>query len=782
MNKRMSKRAASAVVAAMMLQVFSPLGTVTAETVLSSGTVISSNTALSVVEITEKMGVGWNLGNSLDSNNSGFYSDNIKDYETQWSNPVVTQELIDAVQAKGFNTVRVPVTWYQHISDDGSYTIDPAWMNRVKEVVDYAYNNGMYVILNVHHETWINRSDFHSAGDKMEAQLRAVWKQIAAAFADYDQRLIFEGMNEPREVGGDADEWFGNETCYPVVNRLNDAFVDTVRSVESPYRQTRMLMVPDYAARVESDVYSYLTIPKASGSIDADNDGDDDYVAASIHAYSPYYFAMGDGYHSDFTSAYEAELESMFSGMQAHFLQEGVPIVLGEFSASNFGYDDARIKWAEVYMRNATEYGIPCVLWDNNVEANNNDEAHGYINRASNKWYTSGEKVVDTLISARNSNEWGIKTHITYPMYAHNDYSTGTYVPIGNDGVMKLNEMSGFESGREFAIKYNGNTSPVFAIANIDWGGWTTFNPYDFDKDNKIAYFSYDQIMKTWNTSNGSLAYIKLTNIADIGFGGITLIDVPEGTVDNSLKIRVHPYDVTVSEGGTAAFKITAAGSNISYQWQVSSNGSDWTSISGAVSSSLSVTAELSKNGYKYRCVVTDGTDTLTSNPAVLTVKKKVVTEGHNAYDSGTDVTIATDGVIKLYEISGFASGKEFAIKFNGTVVPEIALMNIDWDGWTTFEPYDIDWDNGIAYVSYDQATENWDTANGTLAHVKVNNINAIGFEGVKMLDIPEKSEEKTIEDYINIVNGISSSQDVFILTDEQMKAVERVLEYDHSK
>lgn len=782
MNKRMSKSAASAVVAAMMLQVFSPLGTVTAETVLSSGTVISADTVLSAVEITEKMGVGWNLGNSLDANDSDFSSGNIKDYETQWGNPVVTQQLIDAVQAKGFNTVRVPVTWYQHISNDGSYTIDPAWMDRVKEVVDYAYNNGMYVILNVHHETWINRSDFHRAGDKMEAQLRAVWKQIAAAFADYDQHLIFEGMNEPREVGGEADEWFGNEACYPVVNRLNDAFVDTVRSVESPYRQTRMLMVPDYAARVESDVYSYLTIPKASGSIDADNDGDDDYVAASIHAYSPYYFAMGDGYHSDFTSAYEAELESMFSGMQAHFLQEGVPIVLGEFSASNFGYDDARIKWAEVYMRNATEYGIPCVLWDNNVEANNNDEAHGYINRASYSWYPSGEKVVNQLISTRRNTEWGTKTHITYPMYAHNDYSSGSSVAVDGGGNIYVSSLSDFRSGKELAVKYSGDILPQVALMTTGWDGWTTLTPYDFDKDNKTAYFSYDQLTGAWNTSNGELGVIQITNRDSIGLVGVTLIDVPEGTVDNSLKIRVHPYDVTVTEGGTATFGISASGSNISYQWQVSSNGSDWTSISGAVSSSLSVTAELSMNGYKYRCVVTDGTDTLTSNPAVLTVKKKVVTEGHNAYDSGTDVTIATDGVIKLYEINGFASGKEFAIKFNGTVVPEIALMNIDWDGWTTFEPYDIDWDNGIAYVSYDQATENWDTANGTLAHVKVNNINAIGFEGVKMLDIPEKSEEKTIEDHIKIVNGISSSQDVFILTDEQMEAVERVLEYDHSK
>lgn len=727
------------------------------------------------------MGVGWNLGNSLDSHIEGKSWESIYQYETQWGNPVVTESLIKTVQAKGFNTVRIPVTQYQHISSDGSYTIDPEWMARVKEVVDYAYNNGMYVILNIHHETWINRSDFSYAGSAMETELRAVWKQIAAEFKDYGQRLIFEGMNEPRKVGGE-DEWVGDAACYAVVNQLNSAFVETVRSVDSPYRQTRMLMVPDYAASRESSIFSYLTIPKATGSLDADIDGDDDYVAVSLHAYSPYSFAMDEnGDHREFSSAYETELEGMFSAMQAEFLQEGVPIVLGEFSASNYGYDDAGVNWAEAYMRNATTYGIPCVLWDNNIESNNGGEAHGYISRASNTWYSSGEKVVNKLISTRNSTEWGTKTHITYPMYPHNDYASGSSVSIPDGENIVISSLSDFRSGKEFAIKYNGDTLPAAALMNTEWQGWTTLSPYDFDKDNKIAYFSYDQIMKTQDPAKGTLGYFKITNVSSIGFGGVTLIDVPTGAADTTLKIKTQPSDISVTEGGTATFKISASGSGISYQWQTSQNGSDWTNIFGAASAALSVTADISINGYMYRCIVTDGTDTLTSDPAVLTVREKTETGSHNDYSSGTDVAIASDGVIKLYELSGFESGKEFAIKFNGSTVPEIALMNMSWDGWTTFKPYDIDTDNGIAYVSYDQVMEEWDTAaNGTLAHVKVYNIANIGFEGVKMLDIPEKPAEMTIEDYIEIVNGISTDEDVITLTEEQMGAVERVLEYDY--
>ncbi|MDD6270293.1 MAG: cellulase family glycosylhydrolase, partial [Oscillospiraceae bacterium] len=116
-----------------------------------------SAAGLTADQITEEMKIGWNIGNSLDSVPK---TSDVATHETAWGNPKVTQELIDAVKAKGFNTVRVPTTWYPHVTEsNGTYTIDPAWLARVKEVVDYCYNNDMYVILNVHHEEWINRAD-----------------------------------------------------------------------------------------------------------------------------------------------------------------------------------------------------------------------------------------------------------------------------------------------------------------------------------------------------------------------------------------------------------------------------------------------------------------------------------------------------------------------------------------------------------------------------------------------------------------------------------------------
>ena len=208
---------------------------------------------MSALEITQEMGLGFNIGNSLDSTGYGNYDD-ITSFEKSWGNPAVTKEMVDTIKAKGFDSVRIPTSWFRHVTkttdENGNpvYTIDSRWLERVKEVVDYAYQQGMYVILNLHHEEWINRSDFATAYEEMSPQLKQMWTQIATYFADYDQHLIFEGMNEPRAANSGALEWNGNEACYEVVNKLDNDFIETVRSVDSPYKDTRLLMIPGYAA------------------------------------------------------------------------------------------------------------------------------------------------------------------------------------------------------------------------------------------------------------------------------------------------------------------------------------------------------------------------------------------------------------------------------------------------------------------------------------------------------------------------------------------------------
>ena len=180
------------------------------------------------MEITSEMGFGWNLGNTFDA--TGGNKSNVYSQETSWGNPKVTQELIKAVHDRGFKTIRIPVTWNNQLSKDGSYTINPDVLARVKEVVDYAYDLDMYIIINLHHEAWINTSKLSSNYESIGKELEAVWSQIADCLADYDQHLIFEGMNEPRLAGTDI-EWSGDQAAYDAINYLAQVFAYTIRMI-----------------------------------------------------------------------------------------------------------------------------------------------------------------------------------------------------------------------------------------------------------------------------------------------------------------------------------------------------------------------------------------------------------------------------------------------------------------------------------------------------------------------------------------------------------------------
>ncbi len=495
-----------------------------------------ASAVISAQSIIEDMGLGWNLGNSLDSTGSN----GADAQETSWGNPRVTESLIKAVKAKGFNTVRIPTSWYPNITENGGkYTIEPTWFARVKEVVDYAYNNGMYVIINVHHENWVNRSDLATSYKSVSAELKQVWTQIAEYFADYDQHLIFEGMNEPRMVGA-KDEWTGNSACYEVINKLNADFIGTVRSVDSKYKTTRLLMVPGYAASGDYGIYSNLDKSLFN----------DPYVAASVHAYKPFDFAMGKGDHSSFSADNKAELDSVFGNLRSFFTQNNIPVVIGEFSASNYGYTDARVDWAEYYMTIAKETGIACVLWDNNAISNSDDpsEAHGYINRSNNTWYSASEPVVNKLISVRNDDSIVWASKASYPMYAHNNYSGGTAVSVNNDGNMAVSDLKNFKSGKEFAVKYTTETAPTFALMNSGWDGWTELSAYDFSYSDSgnIAYLRYDDIYKVWDSSaNGELAYVKISNYKDITVSGVRLLDVNTSSAHKHSLADTYSYDAS---------------------------------------------------------------------------------------------------------------------------------------------------------------------------------------------------------------------------------------------
>ena len=357
--------------------------------------------------ILEDMGLGWNLGNSLDATGgSGL------DTETSWSNPKTTQVLIDKVKSLGFNTVRVPVSWGKHVSGD-NYTIDSAWLARVKEVVDYCYKNDMYVILNIHHDTkssasasgagYYPRSSAYSSSEEF---VTSVWSQMAEYFKDYDYHLIFETLNEPRLIGTGYEWWFNKwsipsevKDAIECINKLNQKAVDTIRNTGSNNRG-RLIMCPGYDASIDGATVSGFKLP-------TDISGNKNRIAVSVHAYSPYNFAMnvGSGSTSTYTSSIKDELQNLFSTLKSNFRDKGIPVVIGEFGSTDKNNTAERVKWATDYTALAKKNNIPCVLWDNNAFAvyngSNivlNSEYHGYINRKNNTVTSPAKDVIEALM------------------------------------------------------------------------------------------------------------------------------------------------------------------------------------------------------------------------------------------------------------------------------------------------------------------------------------------------------------------------------------------------
>lgn len=347
-----------------------PEGTQELETGTITGNVNAENINkdmedLNAMDIVKDMKIGWNIGNTLDSTRTDITRiDAPYKFETAWGNPKVTQELIDAVLDAGFNVIRVPVSWTNHIGPEPEYLITESWMERVREVVDYAYGKGAYVILNIHHEDW--NYPYYDNLDRASAEMAAVWKQIAEVFKDYDEHLIFEGQNEPRKVGTSL-EWNGGDAeGWEVVNKTNRVFVDTVRAAggSNPYR---MLMIPGYAANCSVGI-QHIEVPE-----------DDNNIIISVHAYEPYDFALNTNGRNDWNHDTDA-VDRLMKDLKTLFLDKGTPVIIGEFGAMNKDNESERAEWAAYYVGAAKEIGVPCIWWDNGL-FEGNGERFGLFDR-----------------------------------------------------------------------------------------------------------------------------------------------------------------------------------------------------------------------------------------------------------------------------------------------------------------------------------------------------------------------------------------------------------------
>ena len=316
------------------------------------------------------MGLGWNLGNTLDAHSGKAMADVVQS-ETYWGQPVTRPELMQMMKQAGFGAIRVPVTWYPHMAADG--TVDAAWMKRVHEVVDYVISQGLYCILNVHHDTGAD-SDSHTSWLKADmatynaqkARYEGLWRQIATEFRDYGERLLFESYNEMLDTYSSwcfasfATSAKYNATvatsAYNAINSYAQSFVDVVRATGGNNAQ-RNLVVNTYGACSGAGTWnSHLQDPLKQMKLPTDKV--QGHLAFQIHAYPDI---------ANLSSA-KAEMDGMFTALQTHLVAKGAPVIIGEWgtSDSNADYTSNRanmLSFADYFVKKAKAAGMAPFYW-----------------------------------------------------------------------------------------------------------------------------------------------------------------------------------------------------------------------------------------------------------------------------------------------------------------------------------------------------------------------------------------------------------------------------------
>ena len=329
-------------------------------------------------ELVENLKVGYNLGNTLDANPWGDWWDpstkTIADWETSWGQPLTTQEIIDAIAAKGFNIIRVPVTWYPHM--DSNDNVSEEWMARVETVVKYVLNAGCYCILNIQHDNGAanGRTDggawLYADIDDYPAitvRFQKLWKQIAERFKNYDDKLIFESFNE---ILNKQYSWTApssaSDGAYQAINKLQQDFVNVVRETggNNAYRN---LAVTTYSATCTNDV--------AVSSFELPTDKASNHIYLSVHSYDPYNFcnnnsgknADGSEYNYNievFDADCQAVIDGLFERVSKKASEVGIPFILGEFGAIDEGKAMAeRIKYAKYLKTKFAQYETAGLWW-----------------------------------------------------------------------------------------------------------------------------------------------------------------------------------------------------------------------------------------------------------------------------------------------------------------------------------------------------------------------------------------------------------------------------------
>jgi aryl-phospho-beta-D-glucosidase BglC (GH1 family) len=348
-----------------------------------------------IMQFASSMKIGWNLGNALDGHNNLMPSDGA------WqSGRQVTQALINAIAAQGFDTVRIPVTWGQKLHTQLRYsvsdanftltvpqietlTLDAAWLDKVAQVVGWVNDAGMKAIINIHHDGadsshWLSVKNEHLTGankQKIDAIYKTLWTQIANRFKNTGDFLLFEAFNELHD-GNWSD---GSSAQRSRVNELSQIFVNTVRAAGGE-NTNRYLVIAGYVTRPSVTVSS-LVMPA---------DPTPQRIFVSIHFYDPYDFTLAAtqtvwGSKALSNWGNESNVQNVFNNVKNKFVNNGIPVIIGEYGATRLASAEGKAH-RKYYMEYVTKYAHDCgfipIYWDNGGSGSGK-ESSGLFNRAS---------------------------------------------------------------------------------------------------------------------------------------------------------------------------------------------------------------------------------------------------------------------------------------------------------------------------------------------------------------------------------------------------------------
>jgi endoglucanase len=331
---------------------------------------VEANMDRTAKELAKAMYPGWNLGNTMEAGDmaNNFTNAGGLGAETAWQSTQTTKALIDFVKAQGFKSVRIPTSWVMgHITDAENMTIDPAWLARVKEIVDYCISDGLYVFINDHWDGgWIEVEGFSKTSSSYEAvdetiiadkvnKLKKLWTNIATYFKDYNEYLMFAGLNEPFQEYSLFSTRHSELT--PILERYNQAFVDAVRATGGNNAK-RVLIVQGPSTNISSTV-NYFNMP---------TDTENGKLMVEVHYYEPWDFC-GSNATKDWNA--DASVKTSFESLKTKFVNHDIPVVIGEYGANwqenTESHNDAIRRYFKSVVENAGNCGIVPFAWDINV-------------------------------------------------------------------------------------------------------------------------------------------------------------------------------------------------------------------------------------------------------------------------------------------------------------------------------------------------------------------------------------------------------------------------------